>query len=231
MTFKISLDQASYSNSQVLRDIKIEIYPGEIVGLIGPNGCGKSTLIRSAVGIHVEWDGYVQIGSVKIEKPEPGNLRDLGVVYLPQSNVVFEHLSLIDNIRAAQLPIESLSQISAIKLLPETLAHRKLEIASKLSGGERQLLGLWMILANNPNVLLLDEPCASLATAAAQQLLQLLKIKVKENGISVIIAEQRILELLKVVDKVAVIEDRIIGFLGTVNDFFKTDYASKLSLI
>jgi ABC-type branched-subunit amino acid transport system ATPase component len=230
MTFKVVINQISYSKTPILLDINLSINSGEIIGLIGHNGCGKSTLLRSIVGIHQEWDGYIQLGSTKINIPEPSLFRKLGITYLPQLNVIFENLSLIDNIRAAQLPIKSLSKNEASKLLIADLEHKKNDIASTLSGGERQLLGISMVLASNPKVLLLDEPCASLAPETAQNFLQRLKASVKDKRISVLIAEQRIPELLEIVDNVAVIDDRHLAFLGGIDEFLRTDHAPKLNL-
>ncbi len=213
MLLKVAINEIRYQRAVIVSDINIEVSAGEIIAILGRNGSGKSSLIKSIIGMHTNWDGNIILDDRVIQAPEPDQLKTLGVSYLPQVDPVFEKMSVRDNLKIsvlkqpAQLPY-------AIDLLPDRIKGRLNENASVLSGGEKQLLALTMIFASQPRLVLLDEPCASLSTTAAEEILQHIKSMVVKTNMSAMIVEQKVHELLTIADRALVISDGLIAYMG-----------------
>lgn len=213
MLLKVVIKEIRYQQAVIVSDIDVAVSTGEIIAILGRNGSGKSSLIKSIIGMHTNWDGNIVLDDQVIRTPEPDQLKALGISYLPQVDPVFEKMSVLDNLKISvlnhpeQLPV-------AIELLPERIKGRLSENASLLSGGEKQLLALTMIFASQPRLVLLDEPCASLSTTAAEEILLHIKSMVLKTNMSAMIVEQKVHELLTIADRALVIADGVIAYLG-----------------
>lgn len=220
MLLKVAIKEIRYQKAVIVSDIDVNVSAGEIIAILGRNGSGKSSLIKSIIGMHTNWDGNIVLDDMVIQTPEPDQLKALGVLYLPQVDPVFEKMSVRDNLKISVL--NQPSQLHhAIELLPDRIKNRLNENASILSGGEKQLLALTMIFVSQPRLVLLDEPCASLSSTAAEEILQHIKSMVLKTNMSAVIVEQKVHELLVIADRALVISDGVIAYMGQVTSIPK----------
>ena len=181
-----------YGSVQILYGIDLHIDEGEFVTIIGPNGCGKSTFIKAIFGIADYYDGQVSYRGRGISGMRTDQLVNMGIAYVPQVNNVFPSLSVEENL---QMGGNSLSgnvlsgRIErALDMFPD-LRSREHDLATSLSGGERQMLAISRALISDPNFLLLDEPTAALSPLYQQQIIERIDA-LREQGITVLIVEQ-----------------------------------------
>lgn len=200
-----------YGKKQVLFDVSLDVMPGEILLLIGGNGSGKSTLLKAIYGLLPPWNHDAKIlfrptpdGPSLSTQPAIRNLSN-GLAYLPQKNAVFDDLTVEDNLRIAGHTFCDRHEFSArrdeaIESLPalKPLLRRK---AEKMSGGERQMTALAMVLLHRPRLLLLDEPTAGLAVPLAEQMLATLSGLRSRHSTSVLIVEHRVSHAVPIADR------------------------------
>jgi len=206
--------RAGYGKKEILRGLSLTVKQGEIVALIGPNGAGKSTLLKVAMGLLPPWEGMVWLDGWDITHlPVHERVRD-GLSYLMQGGESFPSLTVKENLEMGALivpPAERAAAIeSALELFPalrENLNRR----AGLLSGGQRQALTLAMVLAQRPQVLLLDEPSAGLAPKLAQDILNKVRELNQRLGIMVLLVEQRVREALEVAHRAVALAEGTIA--------------------
>jgi ABC-type branched-subunit amino acid transport system ATPase component len=181
-----------YGSVQILYDIDLYIDEGEFVTIIGPNGCGKSTFIKTLFGIATYYSGQVNYRGESIEKMRTDQLVRKGIAYVPQVNNVFPTLSVEENLQMGgnALPSPILKQRieRALNMFPD-LRSREHDLAASLSGGERQMLAISRALISDPSFLLLDEPTAALSPLYQQQIIERID-NLRKEGITVLIVEQ-----------------------------------------
>jgi ABC-type branched-subunit amino acid transport system ATPase component len=206
---------AGYNGREVLRGVSVSIPAGQCVGLIGPNGCGKSTLFRVVTGLLRPAQGVVRIGGKGLAGTSTDARIRAGLGYLEQTKNVFTYLTVEENLRLAG---ESLGGgfdvagrmgrlVEAFPVLDECKDKR----AGLLSGGQRQSLAVAMVLMRPTKVLLLDEPVAGLSPPAAEGLLRALAALRADEGFATIIVEHRLRMVEPHVDRVLVMrEGRIV---------------------
>jgi ABC-type branched-subunit amino acid transport system ATPase component len=162
------------------------------VTIIGPNGCGKSTFIKTLFGIATYYSGDVTYGGESIEKMRTDQLVNKGIAYVPQVNNVFPTLSVEENLQMGgnALPNRVLKERieRALTMFPD-LRSREHDLAASLSGGERQMLAISRALISDPSFLLLDEPTAALSPLYQQQIIERID-NLRKEGITVLIVEQ-----------------------------------------
>jgi branched-chain amino acid transport system ATP-binding protein len=190
-----------YGKKQVLFDVSLDVVPGEILLITGGNGSGKSTLLKAIYGLLPTWsaDGEIvfnpNLDGPAVNTQAPTLNLSKGLAYLPQKNAVFDNLSVEDNLRLAgdSLPDgntfaarrdEALQTFPALR--PQL--HRKSE---KLSGGERQMVALGMVMLHRPKLLLLDEPTAGLDAQNAAVVLSTLRYAHAHSQLTLIVVEHR----------------------------------------
>lgn len=214
---KLQHIETGYDKKQVLFDVSLEIQQGETVLLVGSNGSGKSTLFKAVYGLLDIWNGTVEFENQILHhsklKTQNSKLLDRGLMYIPQKNELYEDMSVLENLKMSLLHLnnkhESTKRISEVLEQMPVLEDKRNQTADRLSGGERKLLSLGMVIANKPKLLLYDEPLAGLSSKNIDIVLQWLQI-LKENGTTLVLIEHRIKELIN-------FTDRIIGLkLGTL---------------
>lgn len=181
-----------YGSVRILYDIDMHVDEGEFVTIIGPNGCGKSTFIKTIFGIATYYGGEVLLKGEPIEKMRTDQLVRKGVAYVPQVNNVFPTLSVEENLQMGgnALPTPLLKERieRALNMFPD-LRSREHDLAASLSGGERQMLAISRALISDPTFLLLDEPTAALSPLYQQQIIERID-NLRTEGITVLIVEQ-----------------------------------------
>ena len=191
-----------YGKKQVLFDVSLDVMPGEILLIAGGNGSGKSTLLKAIYGLLPPWNADAEIvfrpdpdGPALSTQPATLNLSK-GLAYLPQKNAVFDDLTVEDNLRLAGHTLRDRHEFAArrdevlasLSALPPLLGRKP----EKMSGGERQMVALAMVLLHRPKLLLLDEPMAGLAESLAAELFQTV-VRLREPlGFAAVVVEHRI---------------------------------------
>lgn len=195
-----------YGKKQVLFDVSLDIIEGETLLVIGSNGSGKSTLFKAIYELLPLWQGEVTSTLTPLPIAKGTKLSEV-IMYIPQKNELFEDMTVLDNIKMSVLHLNNKQEATkrleqVLEQIPELKPKLK-QNADRLSGGERKLVSLAMVMANKPKLLLYDEPLAGLSGNNITTLLHRLQ-KLKENGTTLVIIEHRIKELL-------ILADRVIG--------------------
>jgi ABC-type branched-subunit amino acid transport system ATPase component len=177
---------------QILYSIDMHVDEGEFVTIIGPNGCGKSTLIKTIFGIATYYKGGVKYRGQDVSGWRTDQLVNHGIAYVPQVDNVFPSLSVFENLQMGGNSLSSglLAQRidRSLEMFPD-LKNREYDLAASLSGGERQMLAISRALISNPRFLLLDEPTAALSPLYQQQIIQSID-SLRDEGITILIVEQ-----------------------------------------
>jgi urea transport system ATP-binding protein len=203
----VSRLHVSYGQSEVLHGVSFDVKPNEIVAIMGRNGMGKTTLMKSLMGI-VPTKG----GSVKVGKTDITNLKSFervadGMAYVPQGRMVFSTMTVKENIETG-LTVTGESQVpeDIYELFP-VLLEMKGRRAGNLSGGQQQQLAIARALASKPKVLLLDEPTEGIQPSIIKEMGRTLKRIRDEKGLSIVVSEQVLSFALDIADRVLVIEN------------------------
>ena len=217
----------SFDGRPILKKLSLKVYPGECVGVLGPNGCGKTTLFSMCIGEQQVDSGKIFLNNKSIEQI-PIHLRSKeGLGYLPQQRSVFD-MSVYDNILGiAQISIKDSNKQKEIteKLLEEfNLAHLRSLSASVLSGGEVKRLTMARVMINRPKVILLDEPYSALDPQVIQDIQKYI-LKIQSMGVSIIISDHNIKNLFETSDRNYVIADGSIIAEGSSRDLLKNSKA------
>ena len=184
--------EGGYGSVKIIHGIDMHVDEGEFVTIIGPNGCGKSTLIKIIFGIATYYGGKVEHKGENVSGWRTDRLATRGIAYVPQVDNVFPSLSVEENLQMGGNSLSS-SLLNerighALDMFPD-LKDRTHDLAASLSGGERQMLAIGRALINQPDFLLLDEPTAALSPLYQQQIIERIDA-LREVGITVLIVEQ-----------------------------------------
>ena len=207
----LSIHNAStgYSNKQVLFDVSMDVEKGDVVLLVGSNGSGKSTLLKLIYGLVDVWQGSVEYDGEVLhnrEKKAPTHtLLNRGIMYVPQKNELFDDVSVLENLQFSLLHLnnrkESVRRIDEVMEEMPLLKERWTQTARRMSGGERKMLALGMVMANRPTLLLYDEPLAGLSEEKIPDMLDLLG-RIREQGTTMMVVEHHVTEMMPFVDKI-----------------------------
>ena len=184
--------EGGYGSVQILYGIDMHVNEGEFVTIIGPNGCGKSTFIKTIFGIASYYNGDVEYRGQDISAWRTDQLVNHGIAYVPQVDNVFPSLSVKENLQMGGNTLSN-SVLNerierSIDMFPD-LRSREYDLAASLSGGERQMLAISRALISDPKFLLLDEPTAALSPLYQQQIIERID-SLREGGITILIVEQ-----------------------------------------
>ena len=209
---------AGYGGDPVIRNITVRVEPGEVVSLVGANGSGKSTFLKSLVGVVRVSAGTVVIGETDMTRKAPEEVARAGVGYVPQIDDVFGPLTVRENLEMGGylLPGRDVkARIDEVTTVFPRLAAMLTRPAGKLSGGERKMLAMGRVLMLQPAVFLLDEPTANLAPAIARTLLEEHVSALAASGAAVLVVEQRARAVLAISDRTYVLAGGEVRMEGT----------------
>ena len=202
-----------YGHSHVLHGVSLAVAPGEVVAILGRNGMGKTTLIRSVVGFSPPRRGRVHFRGEDITAWAPFRRVERGMALVPQGRRVFASLSVRENLDVARAGTGRWSLERVYELFPR-LRERAPNRANKLSGGEQQMLAIGRALMSNPAVLLMDEPTEGLAPLLVREVGRVIG-ELKREGLSVLLVEQNLPMAASVADRVHVLNRGEIVHSGT----------------
>ncbi|WP_371224740.1 LPS export ABC transporter ATP-binding protein [Roseovarius sp. 2305UL8-3] len=223
----------SYNKRVVLRDVSLELQQGEVVALLGPNGCGKTTSFYAIAGLI-----YPEGGKVMIEGRDVTNLpmyrrAKLGIGYLPQEMSIFRGMSVEDNVLAIldiSYPNRHKRRERLEELLSEfSIEHLRRAPALALSGGERRRVEIARCLAANPRYLLLDEPFAGVDPISVGDIRHLVA-DLKKRGIGVLITDHNVRETLEIVDRAYILHDGQVLMSGSPTDVVENENVRRVYL-
>ena len=221
----------SFSERIILRKIDIHLNKGEMLGLLGGNGAGKSTCMNIALGLLKPDFGDIFLGTTKLTNLAIHERSKLGISYLPQQTSIFRGLTVYENLLGiAQIIKKSDIEQKEIveKLMAEfSITHLRDIKGTSLSGGERRRTEIARCLINNPKILLLDEPFAGVDLLSVQDIKSLL-LKLQARGCAVLVTDHNAAQLLSVVDRAYVIANGNIVANGTPRQIVNTVEAKKL---
>ena len=221
----------SFGERSILRKIDMHLNKGEMLGLLGSNGAGKSTFMNIVLGLLKSDFGDIFLGNTKLTKLAIHERAKLGLSFLPQQSSIFRGLTVYENLLAvAQITKKKTLQQKEIveKLMIEfSITHIRDVKATALSGGETRRVEIARCLINNPSVLLLDEPFAGVDLLALQDIKGLL-LKLQNRGCAVLITDHNASQLLSIVDRAYVIANGTMVVSGTPKQIVNTSEAKKL---
>ena len=205
-----------YGDVQVIWDISFNVKEGEIVALIGANGAGKSTTLKTISGILRPRNGEILFNDIPIHKVEPYRLIELGIAHVPEARRLFVEMSVEENLDMGSLKGEAKKEREITKQLVFELFPRLLErrgqLAGTLSGGEQQMLAIGRALMSNPKLLLIDEMSLGLGPIVVQDLSRIIKEINRSKKLTIFLVEQDVQLALSLADKGFIIENgRIVG--------------------
>lgn len=213
-----------YGRAHILRDVSLDIAKGEAVALLGRNGAGKSTTLKSIMGLLKPAAGRIEFEGKTISGWKSYHISRLGIGYVPEERRIFTRLSVLENLLVGkQKPVQGTVEQTPeqlFKLFPnlETMKDR---LAGQMSGGEQQMLTIARTLMGNPRLVLLDEPSEGLAPIIVEEMAKTI-LALKRNGITLILSEQNLRFANLIADKAYIIEKGEIRYSGTMTDLNHT---------
>jgi len=198
-----------YGEIQVLREVSVDLGPKECIGLFGPNGHGKTTLLRTISGLIKPWSGEIIFQEESIGELSPQTIVEQGLIHVSQGNILFPRMTVVENLNFGAYPKRAWKKrgrnLERVFGLFPRLADRSNQLCRTLSGGERQMLAIGMGLMGNAQVLMLDEPTLGLAPKIKYILSDAIQ-KIKMEGLPLVLVEQDVDFMLELADRVYLIE-------------------------
>ena len=216
---------AWYGAARILYDLNFNVGRGEVVALMGRNGAGKSTTMKTIMGLIAERQGVVKFNGRDISRLKPFEIARLGLGFTPEDRRIFVDLTVTENLDIGRQPPRSFpdgtpaplwTPEKLFKLFPN-LGEMPDRLGNRMSGGEQQMLTVARTLMGNPLLVLLDEPSEGVAPLIVEQMANTI-IELKEEGLSILLSEQNIHFAQLVSDRVYVLEKGQIHWQGTMTD-------------
>lgn len=210
-----------YATSHILFGVSIEVNQGECVCLLGRNGVGKTTTLKSIMGLAHTKNGAIKYNEENISRMQPYQIARLGIGYVPEERIIFPDLTTRENLEiAAKPPVSDDYQVWSVDRIYDlfpVLAPLDKKSGGYLSGGEQQMLTIGRTLMGNPVLLLLDEPVEGIAPVVVKELSSQIK-HLKKIGLSILFTEQNIQFATEISDRAYVIEGGKVRYQGTIQD-------------
>jgi branched-chain amino acid transport system ATP-binding protein len=223
----------SYEKVQVLWGLSFNIEDGEVVTLLGSNGAGKSTTVKTIQGLLKPGSGSIRLMNTSIDGLPAYKIVEEGIALVPEGRKIFPKMSVLENLilgayvsRAKEMKEDSLEWV--FSLFPK-LEERKGQLAGTMSGGEQQMLAIARALMSKPKLLMLDEPSLGLAPVIVLQVFDIIK-KLKEEGVTVLLVEQNVHHALEISDRAYIMEKGRIILEGAGSDLLNNHYVREAYL-
>jgi len=205
MTVLLELQSVSagYGFHLVIRDVSLTVENGQLVALIGPNGHGKTTLLRVISGLIKPQRGVINFAGHRIDHLRPDEIVEAGIVHVPQGDLLFPDMTVLENLRMGAYPRNAAKQEpqrleEVFALLPK-LKERRHQLASTLSGGERRMASIGRGLMAGGRILILDEPSLGLAPIVIEQIYEVIR-RLRQSGRSILIVEENVTRIAEIAD-------------------------------
>ena len=215
-----------YGDAQALDDVTLDVPKGQIVAIIGANGAGKSSLIRTIAGIEIPRSGEILFNQKKISHLESHQICNLGIGQVAEARQVFPSLTVLENLEmGAMLPrarAGARRQLEDVFAMFPTLAERRSQVAGTLSGGEQQMLAIGRCLMGSPELIMFDEPSLGLAPLVVQEVLHTIRT-LNQRGLTILLVEQNVAVSLKISQRAYVLENGRVVMSGSGEELLHDD--------
>jgi branched-chain amino acid transport system ATP-binding protein len=225
MILEVSNIYTAYGLSQILFGVSLKVQEGEVISLLGRNGVGKTTTLRSIMGLTPPKSGSIKWRGEEIVGRPTYEISGLGIGFVPEDRRIFSDLTVWENLDVGIQPGRKRENVWTLERVFELFPALKPIQSRKggyLSGGEQQMLTIARTLMGNPDLLLLDEPSEGLAPIVVQQLGEQIA-KLRREGMTILLCEQNQRFSLDLSDRIYILEKGTIKFEGTVQDFLKDE--------
>jgi branched-chain amino acid transport system ATP-binding protein len=216
-----------YGASHILQGVDLEMPQGRISAVLGRNGVGKTTMVKTIMGLVAASSGRVQVGDTDITGWPPHLVARQGVAYVPEGRLIFPDLSVIENIKVGERPNEQRKTrwpLDRLLQLFPSLNERQGNRGSQLSGGEQQMLAIARALVSDPKVMLLDEPSQGLAPLVVRELARVIRL-LRDEGVTILLVEQNMKLAEAVADELHImVKGRMV--YGASADVFRAEEAT-----
>jgi branched-chain amino acid transport system ATP-binding protein len=222
-----------YDDLQVLWDVTFQVHEGEIVVLVGANGAGKSTVIRTISSMLSPRKGTIEFSGRQVDHLPPSMIINEGIVHVPEGRRLFPEMTVEENLIMGSLSDEAkLKRFQTMEhvydLFPR-LKERRKQLAGTLSGGEQQMAAIGRGLMSLPTLMMFDEPSLGLAPILVQDVFRLVR-KINDEGVTILLSEQNVIQTLKMCNRAYVLENGRIVLEGTGDELLNNEQVKEAFL-
>lgn len=230
---KLENVEVSYGAVHTIHGASMEVRDGEIVSLIGANGAGKTTILRTITGLKKADSGFITYQDVELLKAEPSKIITFGMAHVPEGRHVFSRMTVEENLQMGGYTKKNQENLQEIlkevyEKFPR-LKERRKQLAGTLSGGEQQMLAVGRALMSSPSIILMDEPSMGLSPLLVKEIFHIIK-EVHKQGITVLLVEQNAKMALAIADRAYVLETGKITLSGTGRELLNNEKVKKAYL-
>ena len=221
-----------YQELLAIHEVSFEVRKGEVVSLVGSNGAGKSTVIKTIAGLLHPKKGEIYFNKEPIHNTPPYEIVKKKISMIPEGRRLFGRLSVLDNLLLGAYPLDSKEEGEALENVFELfpiLKERRNQRADTLSGGEQQQLAIARGLMSRPSLLMLDEPSLGLMPKLVSEIFKIIH-EISQNGVTVLMVEQNVFEALQISHRAYVLQTGCIVLEGKGEDLLKSDLVRKAYL-
>lgn len=222
-----------YGQSHVLRDVSISVNQGEVVVLLGPNGHGKSTLLKSICGLVDDKKGEIIYHNQNINGLATEKIVNMGITYIAENRELFPHMTVLENLKlgayAQTARAHEKKNLARVFDLFPRLVDRQKQFASTMSGGEARMLAVARGLMSNADFLCIDEPSLGLQPSLRHEIFSTIK-QINEQGKTVLLVEQNIPQIAELADRIYVMEEGQISFEGDKDEALGNEHLKEIFL-
>ena len=222
-----------YGDLQVLWDISFEVSKKEIVVLVGANGAGKSTTIRTISSMLAPRKGTIEFNGVRLDQLAAYKIIEQGIVHVPEARRLFVDMTIEENLIMGSLCSKAKGKrdetIEHIFELFPILKERRKQLSGTLSGGEQQMLAVGRGLMGHPQLMMFDEPSLGLSPILVQQIFDIMK-RINEEGVTVLLVEQNVSQTLAMCHRAYVLENGRVALHGTGKELMNNDHVKEAYL-
>ena len=228
--FELREINVGYGDVHVVYDVGMQIHEGEVISLVGSNGAGKTTIMRTISGLLRPLSGEIVFEGRRVDRFRPAQIVELGISQVPEGRKLFGSLPVelnleMGSIRKQARPNRLRNMEKVLRLFP-VLAERKRQMAGSLSGGEQQMLAIGRSLMSEPKLLIMDEPSLGLSPLLVKTILDTVG-KIRKEGTTVLLVEQNLVQSLKISDRGYILETGRIVRTGTGKELLEDEAIKK----
>ena len=230
---KVTDLNAYYGEAHVLRNVSVSVAQGQVVVLLGPNGHGKSTLLKSICGLVESKKGQITYRDMELNGLTTDKIVNLGITYIPENRELFPYMTVLENLKLgayskAARPHEKENLERVFDLFPR-LVERQNQAAATLSGGEARMLAVARGMMSNADFLCIDEPSLGLQPSLRYEIFTIIKA-INQQGITVLLVEQNIPQIAELADRIYIMEEGCISFEGSKDEALSSEHLKEIFL-